>query len=1601
MRARSTGMNRLFLPQLRFMAAHLRGGARPPFREVNEHASLVPARCNWPSFHPESLPQPPRDIWPAARHAIGPFLPPELREAPPPTGVRTVGRPTSASATSRNDLRYSHQGDEAGQRAALAASTLSQQLAEDAMAAKARQWEAVVASYRGGLHSARPRAAASGSTAQDHLVEQAKHAAQQIAQQQARQPQRSTPTPSPGSQQQQQPQPARASRIGGSHSMRTPIAASHTCCCAASTCTTSHASAGTGGGRGAVGGRLWTDSASERGEHLNPRPPQEISGTFASPRLQPGYSREDSPSAALSAMLMAEAPNAAGATYTAFSPATEHVSRPSTAVSVQHTTDEDTDGDGDEDDEDDEGDADDDNDEDDEDDEQEELMDELPPLKDESERSSFTHSSASSVPPLPPESIRFAWAHPQRLLEGLAMGEYSWGRAEQRALERYVQRYVASLEPPKPGEALPGDDDVDVGDGVRRGVLQQLSLGPTAAPPAVLVDEAIRNGKYAPPRPAGVMPTGANPAAGQLEEAPTPAMVAPAQPPAWVKRLAMGPAEKRRREDAAALRAFLRAEAETQAGIRHRPSPRRRRKRSAGSTRGGKAKQGGYHPPGSDGREDDFREDVGLAALIAQLMSDVEQGHVLSHDRMTLLRGMALAEEVTHGKLLSTSELSTLQLAEDMWRDAAGEALATLHSGRLGYEMQLLKDKYSSIRKIQKRDQAVDILLGQAEAMAEAEHKQTLRTWRRMRETRKDLASWRKDLATEFSGAVKTLSSKGMDPELLRTRPDLMPTFLEAISHPEAPAPFSLKYGKKPKARPADVMMGSADTAVVVQLLPVDESTRTDGNVDEEATAATQRLMGSAADSNSKSYMEDRVVVCLIPHGSKGRDDSSGKADPHLTASLPTIFGAVYDGHCGEACAAYASKHLHGTLASRTEFMEGDIGSALAAAFEQTSDQFLASAAADDSSGSTAVVAVVMDNTLHVANAGDSRAVISRSGVGSSLTTDHKPEDEGEYNRIVTRGGVYDEDFGGVKSPAGDQYLKCSRSLGDRAYKQGEPSAHLITAEPDVFRVDLDGSEDFCVLASDGVWDVISNQKACDVIAAALAEADRDEMGDSIYGDECNVAAKALVDAAVHAGSEDNLCAAVIRLAGRTAAHSARVIPPSVAAASPAAAAATPPTVAPVPPAAATTLPSAPSTTKPRAPAKRRPAGAAPPRYSFFRSTAARQVAATVPSNLRHALIARAEADSKHITNSIGAKMARIEEARAARAWADALEEKGVPADKWKTSRATAVVDNLVYPYRPKRHGKGDDCASGVEPASSRHRTSRTAVFHSQKTSFQRLADEKEAEKKLKTREAAMRVAAKVAKAAAEEAETQRAMRDKRVARSVARSITISTVERAVVWHREQEMLALLSEHAQQAESNEPPQDATGGIYWDADSGQWHPVLPPPSPSPAPERASPPPAAPPPRPPPTPPSTSATPSATKSVQLRPTSLPLQASTQRPIITSTPPFDLAKRTAASVAAATAAREEAALAAAVSHTADLQSSIFEQATTAVGIVTESFQGAIDSSPAGLRRVVRTPTTEVNTEVEENIKLVASIHPVDVLHSESSGQRWRVTLRLPECV
>ena len=80
--------------------------------------------------------------------------------------------------------------------------------------------------------------------------------------------------------------------------------------------------------------------------------------------------------------------------------------------------------------------------------------------------------------------------------------------------------------------------------------------------------------------------------------------------------------------------------------------------------------------------------------------------------------------------------------------------------------------------------------------------------------------------------------------------------------------------------------------------------------------------------------------------------------------------------------------------------------------------------------------------------------------------------------------------FGRVIAPDKRNFLACARSLGDGRFKQGTPLAgsltmDLVPAEPDVASHTLGPEDRFVVLASDGVWDVLSDQKACEIVADA------------------------------------------------------------------------------------------------------------------------------------------------------------------------------------------------------------------------------------------------------------------------------------------------------------------------------------------------------------------------------------------------------------------------------------------------------------------------------------------------------------------------------------
>ncbi|KAL7484845.1 hypothetical protein ACHAW6_010461, partial [Cyclotella cf. meneghiniana] len=125
--------------------------------------------------------------------------------------------------------------------------------------------------------------------------------------------------------------------------------------------------------------------------------------------------------------------------------------------------------------------------------------------------------------------------------------------------------------------------------------------------------------------------------------------------------------------------------------------------------------------------------------------------------------------------------------------------------------------------------------------------------------------------------------------------------------------------------------------------------------------------------------------------------------------------------------------------------------------------------------GCTSVVAVIVQNTLVVANAGDSRAVLCRAGgLAEPLSFDHKPLQKREMNRITKAGGFVNQ-FGRVNGN-----LNLSRSIGDLKYKQVPgiaPADQMITAEPDIISTTLRPGDEFIVLGCDGIWDCLSNEE--------------------------------------------------------------------------------------------------------------------------------------------------------------------------------------------------------------------------------------------------------------------------------------------------------------------------------------------------------------------------------------------------------------------------------------------------------------------------------------------------------------------------------------------
>jgi len=256
---------------------------------------------------------------------------------------------------------------------------------------------------------------------------------------------------------------------------------------------------------------------------------------------------------------------------------------------------------------------------------------------------------------------------------------------------------------------------------------------------------------------------------------------------------------------------------------------------------------------------------------------------------------------------------------------------------------------------------------------------------------------------------------------------------------------------------------------------------------------------GVATDNNPKyrRTMEDSHVLIARYGGNANR----------------SYFG-VYDGHGGRETVDIVEKILHQNILKEIDASNGrGIEEALRKAYLDTDLHLKTQQTGRSGSTSVSCIFVKSKNnqlddirTLYVANAGDSKAILCRGTQAMEITEEHKPSSEKEKIRLEnTKPPVW------VTNDKVAGILGVSRSFGDMELKQ------WVTAEPFTMSIPITPTDNFLIMACDGLWDVCSHQKAVDIVLEHAQEKSRD-------------LAQRLVNYALENQTKDNLSVLVIKI---------------------------------------------------------------------------------------------------------------------------------------------------------------------------------------------------------------------------------------------------------------------------------------------------------------------------------------------------------------------------------------------------------------------------------------------------------------------------------------
>ncbi|XP_061350723.1 probable protein phosphatase 2C 54 [Gastrolobium bilobum] len=254
-----------------------------------------------------------------------------------------------------------------------------------------------------------------------------------------------------------------------------------------------------------------------------------------------------------------------------------------------------------------------------------------------------------------------------------------------------------------------------------------------------------------------------------------------------------------------------------------------------------------------------------------------------------------------------------------------------------------------------------------------------------------------------------------------------------------------------------------------------------------------------------RPYMED-THICIGDLAKKfGYDVHSEEA--------VSLYG-VFDGHGGKSAAQFVRDHLPRVIVEDADFPL-ELEKVVTKSFLKTDAEFekTCSIESSQSSGTTALTAIIFGRSLLVANAGDCRAVLSRCGVAIEMSKDHRPLCIKERMRIESLGGFIDDGYLngqlGVTRALGDWHLEGMKGMSGRVGP--------LSAEPELKLITLTKEDEFLIIGSDGIWDVFRSQNAVDYARRRLQE-----------HNDVKQCCKELIGEAMKRGATDNLTVVMV-----------------------------------------------------------------------------------------------------------------------------------------------------------------------------------------------------------------------------------------------------------------------------------------------------------------------------------------------------------------------------------------------------------------------------------------------------------------------------------------